>query len=159
MSARTVIVFLLFVSLVACRKNEQAAATRTGAPAKVKWGLEGPCSWLTAAEASEVIGQGAKQVIDPTTNNCNIEPAGKTGLALYYHVADNTGAYSFMKASRKAEDITGIGDKAVWDTGALAVVKGTRCLSVGPAASATKPTDAELKAKELALATKIVDRM
>lgn len=158
MSARTVIAFLILASLVACKKSEQTSATQssTAPTAKTsKWGANGPCSWLTDAEASALFGEPSKQVIDPTTNNCDITP-----VDLYYHVSNNTGSYSFMKASKKAEDISGIGDKAVYEGGSLAVVKGERCVNIGVSVTSAKKQDqAELKKKEMALAQKIVERM
>lgn len=164
MKTRTLVFLVL---LFACAKTQESSApTTTSAaapePPKQTWGTTGPCSWLTDAEVSEALGQPSKSTVDTENNNCKVDPADKTGtVKLFYRVADNTGAYSFNKAFKDAEDVTGIGDKAVWSGSSLAVVKGTRCLNVvlSPADEKKKPQKSEMKAKALALAQKIVERM
>src|SRR6476646_5302670 len=108
------------------QSNSPTTSAATVAPAPVQtYGIDGPCSWLTDAEVSDLLGQPSKSTVDKENKNCNVDPADAKGkVKLYYRVADNTGAYSFMHAFKDAQEFTNLGDKAVWSNGGLAAVKG-----------------------------------
>lgn len=168
MSTRALGVSLILV-LASCGQTEtstqsssptSSAAAVAPAPAS-SYGKDGPCSWLTDAEVSELLGQPSKSSIDKENKNCNVDPADANGkVKLYYRVADNTGAYSFMHAFKDSQVFTNLGDKAVWSNGGLAAVKGKRCVNIGISATkGAKVPEADLQQQAARVAHAIIERM
>ena len=166
MATRVIAACLATLLLAACNQPEpvktSSAPSAQPAAAAESFGQQGPCSWLTDTEISQNLGQPMKSTVEPVDKkNCNVDPTDKTGrFKFWYRVADNTGAYSFMSAFQSAVAITNLGDKAVWDKGSIAAVKGKRCVSVAiTPVNGAKMTDEEQRHTAATIANVILSRM
>jgi hypothetical protein len=152
---------VLGLFFLCCGGSEPASQPASPPPQSQAFGANGPCSWLTDAEISDLIGQPSKTAVDPETKNCNITPADANGTTKgFYTVRDNHGAYAFTKAMKTAEDLQGVGDMAVWDDGFIGGAKGARGFSVRLESATAKKVDASnYKPQAIALAKKIAERL
>jgi hypothetical protein len=137
------------------RPKTPAAATEASPPQATR----GVCSYITEAEASEILGQASKYRSEDDSSNCIVDPVSENppeGLSVDFSLENGDGSYSYL-LGEKAEPIDGLGDRAAWlpTTGMLAVVKGSRTVSL-TISSFGKRSD--LKEKAVAFALKVVGR-
>jgi len=97
------------------------------------------CSYLTESQASAALGQPSRyRPRQPTPAACTIEPASGDvfhGTTIDYRVATGTAQFDFLAAQKDAENITGLGDRAVWlgagkTRGNLAVTHGNTAVLI-----------------------------
>ncbi len=117
----------------AAAASSTATATTTAAPAR------NGCSYLTEAQATAALGQPSRyRPRQPTPAACTIEPASGDvfhGTTVDYRVTRGTAQFDFFAAQKDAQQITGLGDRAVWlsagkTRGNLAVVRGANVVAL-----------------------------
>ena len=117
------------------RPATAASSTATAASAPARNG----CSYLSEAQASAALGQPSRyRPRQPTPAGCTIEPASGDvfhGTTVDYRVAPGSAQFDFIAAQKDAQNITGLGDRAVWlgagrTRGNLAVVRGNTAVLV-----------------------------
>ena len=123
----------------------------------------GACSYITEAEATEVLGQPSKYRSNDGGSNCIIDPVTEhSGMSVDFKVTDDLSAYTFHAGNASAEKIPGVGDEAVWvpmgdSMGFLAAKKGS--MAVVATASTMGTADPELKKKAAAFTAKVLEKV
>ncbi len=141
----TLRVAAVLVFVVACSKKSEKKDEKTDKPAGEMAGTakakppadppaqpesKGGCSYITEAEASEVLKQPSKYRSNDGSDNCIIDPVGEetaTTTSVDFTVnKGETGGFDYL--AKDGEPLAGVGDKAVWSGPEMitqvAIVKG-----------------------------------
>jgi hypothetical protein len=145
------------------RLKEGRAATRAAA----KNAPSETCSLLSEAEATQLLGQ--KTIFRnevPTAGYCRLgpDPYGSYPLGMLwidYKIDHDTASYKEFVERPDAEVVAGLGDRAVWNEGALLVVLGNKrlILQIRDSKVPSVLTPADLQKKAIAVARKIVAKL
>ena len=121
---------------------------------------EDPCRWLSAAEASAIVGTSMKYR-EPGSGDCTLEPESGKGSMFYYTVFDRPTGFNRQALGGDAQNVT-VTDHAVWlpRSATLWAVRGQRMLGLrmGPPGAPPAATPELLKKAE-AIARAIVGKM
>lgn len=159
--------------LVGCSKDvdrDAGAGERAAAPAGVAESTiarpRGICGYITEAEASRALDQPSKyRSADGTEQSCTLAPASGDafhGVSVDFRVSrDSTAVYAFFAAQKAAEQLRGLGDRALWlpageTRGNLVVVRGPYAVSLTISDFSGK---GDLKGRARAFAERVLDRL
>lgn len=159
--------------LVGCSKDVnrdagagEGAAAPSAAVAESIARPRGICGYITEAEASRALDQPSKyRSGDGTGQSCTLAPASGDafhGVSVDFRVSrDSTDVYAFFAAQKAAEQLRGLGDRALWlpageTRGNLVVVRGPYAVSLTISDFSGK---GDLKARARAFAEKVLDRL
>ena len=142
-AARVLIACTVIAACGPGRKDEvrapAAATSPTAAAATTTQPARNGCSYLTEAQATAALGQPSRyRPRQPTPAACTIEPASGDvfhGTTVDYRVTRGTAQFDFLAAQKNAQEITGLGDRAVWlsagkTRGNLAVIRGSNVVAL-----------------------------
>lgn len=141
------------------RSTRDSLAVSTGNEAAAAAPGRGGCRFITETEASATLDQPTRYRAEPPSpQSCTLEPASGDafhGVTVTYRVVPGGRAqYDFIAAQKKAQPVSGLGDRALWLAaggrgGNLVVIHGTDVVSL----TITDPTgrgQLEQRARDLA---------